>query len=161
MLSKNTFFQPQFEIINSLLKVINNNQREKMQLGAINQLQIISYIDDRTYLSIIELYDLDIMEHQRSKEYPLDYEVELTMRTYVPNSDDTNSIPFKYQFPSTFKDCYSLSFKWHVPVLLSLFDEFRVILKLVTYIFLERSIIFISKYPAKLSSTILGLKAMI
>jgi hypothetical protein len=54
-----------------------------------------------------------------------------------------------------------LSFNWNVPILLSIFKDIRVILKIITSILLERSIIFISRDPAKLSSVILGFLALI
>lgn len=71
------------------------------------------------------------------------------------------SNPYTYQVPSSFFDCYALSFYWHVPVLLSLFCDFSIIMKLITAVMLERSVIFISENPAKLSSAILGIKSMI
>jgi hypothetical protein len=54
-----------------------------------------------------------------------------------------------------------MNFNWHVPLIFSLFKDLRVIMKLITSIFLEKSIIFISKYPVRLSSAILGLKSLI
>jgi hypothetical protein len=71
------------------------------------------------------------------------------------------SNPYKYQVPDNFFDCYAFSFNWHVPVLLSLFSDLTTIMKLVTAVMLERSVIFISENPAKLSSVILGIKSMI
>jgi hypothetical protein len=70
MLSKNSFFHAQFEALDTLLKVINHNQRIRMELGLVetalddeeqavdNNLKMersilaISYEDDRTYCSI-------------------------------------------------------------------------------------------------------------
>ena len=102
------------------------------------------------------------MANQDGKsQYPLGFKFDLVINTYVPDFDESISNPFCYCFPDKFKDCYSFSFMWHVPVMLSLFQNFRIVLRLVTAIFLERSIIFISKNPAKLSSVILGLKSMI
>ena len=70
------------------------------------------------------------------------------------------SVPLHYQFPLSFKECYSLDYKWHVPVLLSVFKDLRIVLKLLTYMLLEKSLIFVSKDPATLSSVILGLIAL-
>ena len=133
-----------------------------MDLGLVESFLTINYEDDRTYYSIQKLYNQDIMANQDSKsQYPLGFKFDLVINTYVPNFDESISNPFCYGFPDKFQDCYSFSFMWHVPEMLSFFQNFRIVLRLVTAIFLERSIIFISKNPAKLSSVILGLKSMI
>jgi hypothetical protein len=45
-------------------------------------------------------------------------------------------------------------------ILLSLFTDLRMLLKIITAIFLERSVIFISSSPTKLSSVVLGFKSL-
>ena len=48
-----------------------------------------------------------------------------------------------------------------MPVLLSIFKDFKVLLKIITSVLLEKSIIFVSSSSSKLSSVILGLAEMI
>ena len=69
-------------------------------------------------------------------------------------------MPFNYEFPKKMKECKVFDFNWHMPLILSMFRDLNTILKLLTSLFLEKSTIFISKDPVKLSSAILGVKSM-
>ena len=69
--------------------------------------------------------------------------------------------PYNYSFPGTIQECYEFSLNWHLPLVLSIFKDLKSILKLMTAILLERSMIFVSEHQARLSSAMLGLKAMI
>ena len=76
-----------------------------------------------------------------------------------PEVDELN-IVFEYKFPLNVRECCSFGFEWHVPLVLSIFKDIGLILKLLTALILERSTVFISEDPVKLSSVILGLNTM-
>lgn len=69
--------------------------------------------------------------------------------------------PIKYTFPEDKLKLGALPFKWHIPIILETIFETEGILKLMTAVMLERSIIVVSEDQAKISSVILGLIEMI
>ena len=168
MLSRSSFFQAQFDAIDTLLQVINHNQRiasyrEQSAQNLIDSFLMIDYKNEQTYISIKRLYE-DLLPCKGDDKYPYGFKFDIQVETFVQNEElmkEKVSNPFTYQVPTSFFDCYALSFNWHVPVLLSLFSDFRIIMKLITAVMLERSVIFISANPAKLSSAILGIKSLI
>lgn len=68
---------------------------------------------------------------------------------------------FRYQFPSSFIECHLISFNWNVPLVLSIFKDFKTLMKVITTILLERSVVVVSRSPSKLSAVILGLLELI
>lgn len=111
------------------------------------------------YDSVVEVYHQQLC--RSSSDYPLEAELLIDIRLPALPGFEEASKPFNFRFPRSFRDCHFFSFNWNVPVLLSLFKDFKMLMKVVTSIMLERSVIFVSKSPSKLSSVILGLIELI
>jgi len=99
-------------------------------------------------------------QERYSNQFPLGFKIELDVRINDRPEVDELNIVFEYQFPLSVKECYSFGFEWHVPLVLSIFKDIGLILKLLTALILERSTVFVSDDPVKLSSVILGLNTM-
>ena len=69
--------------------------------------------------------------------------------------------PINYTFPEDRLKLGSVPFKWHIPTVLETIVDTESILKLMTAVLLEKSIIVVSEDQAKTSSVILGLIEMI
>ena len=97
------------------------------------------------------------------KQYPLSYKYRVSIELPVSRYEDRENLimHFNYVFPETIKKCYAFSFNWNIAILLSMFRNLRMLLKLLTAILLERSVIFISNSETKLSAAVLGFKALI
>lgn len=166
MLSQNSLLQIKFEAMDRLLQVINSNQkffyfREQSTIDhLVGSFFSVDLKSDETYCSIQDLYEQGRVSFEEDK-VPKYVEIDVDVRIGNGQPEEQYSIPLNCRVPMSFQEIALSNFKWHCSVLFSLFYDFRIIMKLVTAVFLERSIIFISKNPAKLSAVILGLKSMI
>ena len=77
MLSRSSLFQAQFDAIDTLLQVINHNQRiasyrEQSAQNLIESFLMIDYKHDQTYVSIKKLYDV-VLPFKDGDKYPYGY----------------------------------------------------------------------------------------
>lgn len=128
---------------------------------------LVDYANDQNYISVKELFAIKLQYRRKIKDtqryanqFPLGFAMESEVKIDGRPGVDEIAMDFEYTFPVDVRECYSFGFDWHVPLVLSIFKDVRLILKLLTALILERSTIFVSEDPVKLSSVILGLNTM-
>ena len=103
MLSRSSFFQAQFDAIDTLLQVINHNQRiasyrEQSAQNLIDSFLMIDYKNDQTYISIKRLYE-DLLPCKGDDKYPYGFKFNIQVETFVQDDELMNekvSNPFTY-----------------------------------------------------------------
>lgn len=90
----------------------------------------------------------------------IDNSIEYPNNVTVSLEINNNLGEIKYTFPYTDEECSKLDSMWYCPTIFSLFyieDFYRIL----TAVFLERSLIFVSDNLAILTSVVLGFKSLI